>query len=54
MIEKFNGIRQMISNTPLIEISLKYKGKPMKVYAKAEYYNLSGSVKDRVAYYILK
>ncbi len=54
MESKFNGIRQMISNTPLLEISLKYKGRPMKVYAKAEYYNLSGSIKDRVAYYILK
>ena len=54
MENKFNGIRQMISNTPLMEISLLYKGKPMKVYAKAEYFNLSGSIKDRVAYYILK
>lgn len=54
MNSKFNGIRNMISNTPLMEISLKYKGNPMKIYAKAEYYNLSGSVKDRVAYYILK
>lgn len=54
MENKFNGIRQMISNTPLMEISFLYKGKPMKVYAKAEYFNLSGSIKDRVAYYILK
>ena len=45
----FNGIRQMISNTPLMEISFTYKGKPMKIYAKAEYFNLSGSIKDRVA-----
>ena len=51
---KFDGIKHMISNTPLIEISFKYKGTPMKIYAKAEYYNLSGSIKDRVAYYILK
>lgn len=54
MKNKFEGIRQMISNTPLLEISLKYKGVEKKVYAKAEYYNLSGSIKDRVAYYILK
>lgn len=54
MENKFAGIRQMISNTPLMEISLRYKGKEMKIYAKAEYYNLSGSIKDRVAYYILK
>lgn len=51
---KFEGIRRMISNTPLLEIGFKYNGKPMKIYAKAEYYNLSGSIKDRVAYYILK
>lgn len=54
MENKFNGIRQMISNTPLMEISFLYKDKPMKIYAKAEYFNLSGSIKDRVAYYILK
>ena len=54
MENKFNGIRQMISNTPLMEISFLYKEKPMKIYAKAEYFNLSGSIKDRVAYYILK
>lgn len=54
MDNKFNGIRQMISNTPLLEISLKYNGTPMKVYAKAEYYNLSGSIKDRVALYIME
>lgn len=54
MDNKFNGIRQMISNTPLIEIVFKYKGVEKRIYAKAEYYNLSGSIKDRVAYYILK
>lgn len=54
MDKVFNGIRQMISRTPLIEISFKYKSKPMKIYAKAEYFNLSGSIKDRVAFYILK
>lgn len=54
MENKFKGIRQMISNTPLIEINFKYKGEERRIYAKAEYYNLSGSIKDRVAYYILK
>ncbi len=54
MNKKFDGIRQMISNTPLVEISFRYKGNDRKLYAKAEYFNLSGSIKDRVAYYILK
>ncbi len=51
--EKFNSILPMIGNTPLMEISFKYKGKLRRVFAKAEAYNLSGSIKDRVAYYIL-
>lgn len=51
--EKFAKIAPMISHTPLLEINLTYKGEPRVIYAKAEYYNLSGSIKDRVAYYIL-
>lgn len=54
MKSKFEGIKNMISNTPLLEINFKYRGKEQKIFAKAEYYNLSGSIKDRVAYYILK
>ena len=53
-MSKFDNLAGMISGTPLLAIDLKYKGKPMTIYAKAEYYNLSGSIKDRVAYYILK
>ncbi len=54
VMKKFDGIENMIGNTPLLEISLKYKGRPRKVYAKAEYLNLTGSIKDRVAFYIMK
>ena len=52
--KKFENIKNMIGNTPLLEITLKYKGETRKVYAKAEYYNLTGSIKDRVAFYILE
>lgn len=44
----------MIGSTPLLEIIFDYKGSERRIFAKAEYYNLSGSIKDRVAYYILK
>lgn len=54
MNNKFEGIKNMISNTPLLEISFMYKGEVRRIFAKAEYFNLSGSIKDRVAYYILK
>lgn len=53
-MNKFDELAGMISGTPLLAINVKYKGKPVTIYAKAEYYNLSGSIKDRVAYYILK
>ena len=40
--------------TPLIKISYKYNGKEEAIYAKLEAYNITGSIKDRVAYYIIK
>ena len=43
-----------VGNTPMIKINYKYKGKEKHIYTKLEYYNLSGSIKDRVAYYIIK
>lgn len=46
--------RKVIGNTPMIEINYEYKGRINKVYVKLEYYNLTGSIKDRVAYYIIK
>lgn len=48
------GLANFIGNTPLLEIELIYKGKPRKIYAKAEYLNLTGSIKDRMAYYIIR
>lgn len=54
IFNKFNHLEKLIGNTPLIEISLKYKDKKMKIYSKLEYYNLTGSIKDRIAVYMLK
>ena len=42
-----------IGNTPMIKIYYKYKGERKYIYTKLEYYNLTGSIKDRVAYYII-
>ena len=44
----------MIGNTPMVGINYRYKGKEGVVYAKIECYNFSGSIKDRMALYILK
>jgi cysteine synthase len=48
------GLANLIGNTPLLEISLLYKGNPYKIYAKAEYLNLTGSIKDRMAFHIIR
>ena len=51
--QKFESIKGLIGNTPLVEIKYSFKGKIGKVFAKLEWYNLTGSIKDRVAYQIL-
>jgi cysteine synthase A len=45
----------MIGNTPFIAISYSYRGgAPREILVKCEYYNLTGSIKDRMALYILQ
>ena len=44
----------IIGNTPMINITYRYKGKENNIYAKLEMFNITGSIKDRVAYYIIK
>ena len=44
----------LIGNTPLIRIDFTYKGKRGSVFSKAEYFNLTGSIKDRVAQHVIK
>lgn len=48
-----DSIKNLIGNTPLIKIRYKYKGIENYIYTKLEYYNLTGSIKDRIVYYIL-
>ena len=44
----------VIGNTPMINITYRYKGRENNIYAKLEMFNVTGSIKDRVAYYIIK
>ena len=46
-------IKELIGNTPTIKIKDKYKNKVINVFAKLEYYNYTGSIKDRLAHYII-
>ncbi|MFD2872301.1 PLP-dependent cysteine synthase family protein [Mucilaginibacter ximonensis] len=49
----FKNLWHMVGNTPMIALNYIFKGKPGTIYAKCEHYNLTGSVKDRMALYIM-
>lgn len=51
---KFNPLWDLIGNTPMVEIKYKWKGQVRSVFAKCEYHNHTGSIKDRMALYILQ
>lgn len=48
-----NKILERIGNTPLIELKSFSSGK-IKIFAKLEWYNPFGSVKDRASYWMIK
>ena len=54
MVMYYENIQQLIGKTPLVR--LKHIGVPEKVqlFAKLEYWNPSGSVKDRIGLYMLR
>ena len=47
-------MNNLIGNTPMIKLKYKYKNKEKNIYVKMEQYNLTGSIKDRIALYIIK
>jgi cysteine synthase A len=48
------ALARLIGDTPLLEIHCRYRGREVRVYAKHEAYNFTGSIKDRMALYILQ
>jgi cysteine synthase A len=51
---KFQALTRLIGNTPLLTIHFRLDGSHRVLYAKAEYLNLTGSIKDRMALRILQ
>lgn len=56
MAKVYQSATELIGKTPLLELKNleNEKGAQASVIAKLEYFNPSGSVKDRAAYYMLK
>jgi cysteine synthase A len=53
LADKFEHLWHLVGNTPMLELQYDYKGKAGKIYVKCENYNLTGSVKDRMALNIM-
>ncbi len=54
MRKYFNNLHKLIGNTPMAKITYIYKGKENCLFFKLEWYSFSGSIKDRMALYILE
>jgi len=52
--KSIHGLSSLIGNTPLLEIEFLFRGKLRRIYAKAEHLNMTGSIKDRMALFIMK
>ena len=51
---QFNALADVVGNTPLLAIRFRYRGAERVIHAKAEHYNLTGSIKDRMALHVLR
>jgi len=51
--QKINRLWHLVGNTPMLQIHYTWQGRPGSIFVKCEHYNLTGSVKDRMALYIL-
>ncbi len=52
--DRCSSLRGLVGNTPLLAVAFSYKGSVRTLYAKAEYMNLTGSIKDRMALYLIE
>lgn len=47
-------IDKLIGNTPIVKITYKFNNKVRYLYSKVEYYNYTGSIKDRIVFNIIR
>ncbi len=50
---RIRGLSSLIGNTPLLAVRFTFKNQARVIYAKAENLNMTGSIKDRMAFHIL-
>jgi cystathionine beta-synthase len=50
----YRSILELIGQTPLVRLNKISEGLKAEIYAKLEFFNPTGSIKDRTAYYMIK
>lgn len=51
---KVSELWSLVGNTPMIELNYKYQERVGSIFVKCEHYNLTGSIKDRMALYTIQ
>ena len=54
IISKISELWRIVGNSPMLAIRYKYHGEVRTIYAKSEQFNITGSIKDRMALYVLQ
>ncbi|MGN6567486.1 MAG: PLP-dependent cysteine synthase family protein [Flavipsychrobacter sp.] len=52
--DRFTDLWHMVGNTPMIKLCYRYNSKTSFIFIKCEQFNLTGSIKDRIALHILQ
>ena len=51
---RFVELSKLVGNTPLLAVDFLFRGERRRIFAKAENFNFTGSIKDRMALHILR
>jgi len=54
ILARAKGLRNLVGNTPMYAIDCEFRGRRRRIYAKAEHLNFTGSIKDRMAFHIIR
>ncbi len=53
-LQRLHDLGSMFCHTPLVEVTCRHRGREHRIFGKYEGFNFSGSIKDRVAFFVLK
>jgi cysteine synthase A len=51
---RYRGLARAIGNTPMLQLNCRFRGQVRTIYAKSEQLNITGSIKDRMAFHVLE